>query len=78
MMTEYDKHWELLGRRNLEGVSYDVVRSCAEMLAQLVPQNYRAGKMVSDLGVVQPPLPNLSIARRAGVLTATIYLTPRE
>ena len=51
-MTEYERCWELFRRRDLEGVSYEDVATCARMLAQLIPQDYRAGKMISDLGEV--------------------------
>jgi len=51
-MSEYGEYWELLRQREFDAVSYEVVSECAKMLAQLVPQDYRAGKMISDLGEV--------------------------
>lgn len=51
-MNEHDKYWELLRQRELNNVSHEVVANCAKMLAQLVPQDYRAGKMISALGEV--------------------------
>ena len=51
-MSEHDEYWKLLRQREFDSVSYEVVSNCAKMLSQLVPQDYRAGKMVSDLGEV--------------------------
>lgn len=51
-MAEHDKYWNLLRQREFDTVSLEVVTECAKMLAQLVPQDYRAGKMISDLGEV--------------------------
>ena len=51
-MAEHDKYWKLLRQMEFDTISYEVVSDCAKMLAQLVPQDYRAGKMISDLGEV--------------------------
>lgn len=51
-MPEHEEYWRMLRQRESETVSYEVVTGCAKMLAQLVPQDYRAGKMISDLGEV--------------------------
>ncbi|HSW58105.1 MAG TPA: hypothetical protein VLH15_06860 [Dehalococcoidales bacterium] len=51
-MGQYDKYWKLLSLENFDTISFEDVTKCAKVLAQLVPQAYRAGKMVSDLGEV--------------------------
>lgn len=51
-MTEYERCWELLRRRDLESVPREAVANCARILAELIPQDYRAGKIITDLGEV--------------------------
>jgi hypothetical protein len=50
--TELDSCWQLLRRTDLGGISYETATHCARMIAQVIPQAYRTGKMISDLGEV--------------------------
>ena len=51
-MRDLETCWQLLGRRDLEGITKEDVANCAKTIAEVVPQDYRAGKMISDLGEV--------------------------